>query len=299
MVEGETLSREEADAPGWRTALSKNKRSSRQQESVSTQSDGTAGRRTANAQGVVRRLATASRLPRLPRSHIRVIVRPKGGLDLKKVSQIRLAQALATAAKLPPEESKEDIICPNLTQNILVVSTPEPKNAGAYAALRLIRLGSTEYQVSAYTAASDDTCKGVVRGVDVDIGEQQLAAMIVNQRNPKAMEVRRIKETTTVVVLFSGLKVPNYVMCGTSMLRCTLYMRQTDVCYGCGALGHRADVCPTPTKKVCRGCGVSDPAEDHQCQAKCALCGGGTSNGRQGLQTPLPSPLRGETKKTA
>ncbi|KAH7932231.1 hypothetical protein HPB51_029464 [Rhipicephalus microplus] len=32
--------------------------------------------------------------------------------------------------------------------------------------------------------------------------------MIVNQRNPKAMEVHRIKETTTVVVLFSGLKVP-------------------------------------------------------------------------------------------
>ncbi|KAH7957852.1 hypothetical protein HPB52_023252 [Rhipicephalus sanguineus] len=274
MVEGEAISQEEANAPGWQTALSKNKRSPRQQEGASTQSVGTAGRCTATAQGVVRRLAAASRLPRLPRSHIRVIVRPKGGLDLKKVSLIRLAQALATAANLSPEDTKEDIVCPNLTQNILVVSTPESKNAGAYAALCLIRLGSTDYQVSAYTAASDDTYKGIIRGVDVDIDAQQLAAMIVNQRNPKAMEVHRIKDTTTVVILFSGLKVPNYVMCGTSMLRCTLYKRQTDVCYGCGALGHRADVCPTPTKKVCRGCAVNDPAEDHQCQPKCALCGG-------------------------
>ncbi|KAH7944587.1 hypothetical protein HPB52_021404 [Rhipicephalus sanguineus] len=228
MVEGEAISQEEANAPGWQTALSKNKRSPRQQEGASTQSVGTAGRCTATAQGVIRRLAAASRLPRLPRSHIRVIVRPKGGLDLKKVSLIRLAQALATAANLSPEDTKEDIVCPNLTQNILVVSTPESKNAGAYAALCLIRLGSTDYQVSAYTAASDDTCKGIIRGVDVDIDAQQLAAMIVNQRNPKAMEVHRIKDTTTVVILF----------------------------------------------KVCRGCAVNDPAEDHQCQPKCALCGG-------------------------
>ncbi|KAL1476326.1 hypothetical protein MTO96_036590 [Rhipicephalus appendiculatus] len=208
MVDGEDISHEDANAPGWKTALSKNKRSPRQQEAISSQSVATAGRRTATAQDVVRRLAAASRLPRLPRSHIRVIVRPKGGLDLKKVSLIRLAQALATAAELSPEETKEDIVCPNITQNILVVSTPESKNAGAYAALCLIRLGSTEYQVSAYMAASDDTCKGVIRGVDVDIDEQQLAAMIINQRNPKAMEVHRIKETTTVVILFSGLKAP-------------------------------------------------------------------------------------------
>ncbi|KAH7956991.1 hypothetical protein HPB52_014154 [Rhipicephalus sanguineus] len=259
MVEGEAISQEEANAPGWQTALSKNKRSPRQQEGASTQSVGTAGRCTATAQGVVRRLAAASRLPRLPRSHIRVIVRPKGGLDLKKVSLIRLAQALATAANLSPEDTKEDI-----SQRM---RAPMRRCVSSGLARLTIKF-------SAYTAASDDTCKGIIRGVDVDIDAQQLAAMIVNQRNPKAMEVHRIKDTTTVVILFSGLKVPNYVMCGTSMLRCTLYKRQTDVCYGCGALGHRADVCPTPTKKVCRGCAVNDPAEDHQCQPKCALCGG-------------------------
>lgn len=202
-------------------------------------------------------------------------MRPKGGLNLKKVSLIRLAQALETAAKLSPEETLEDIVYPNITQNIVVVSTPASRNAGAYAALRLICLSSTEYHVSAYTAASDDTCKGVIRRVDVDINERQLAAMIVNQRNPKAMEVHRIKKTTTVVVLFSGLKVPNYVMCGTSMLRCTLYRRQTDVCYECGALGHHANVCARPTKKVCRGYAVKDPANDYQCQPTCALSGRG------------------------
>ncbi|KAH8021296.1 hypothetical protein HPB51_014867 [Rhipicephalus microplus] len=120
------------------------------------------------------------------------VVRPKGGLDLKKVSLSRLAQALETSAKLSPEETLEDIVCPNITQNIVVVSTPAFSNAGASAALQLIRLGSTEYHVSAYTASSDHTCKGFIRGVDVDIDERQLAAMIVNQRNPKALKVHRI-----------------------------------------------------------------------------------------------------------
>ncbi|KAH8041546.1 hypothetical protein HPB51_016991 [Rhipicephalus microplus] len=146
-------------------------RSPRQQASTSSQSEGTAGRHTATAHGGVRRLAAASRLTQLLRSHIRVMVRQKGGLNLKKVSLIRLAQALETAAKLSPEETLEDIVYPNITQNIVVVSTPASRNTGAYAALRLICLSSTEYQVSAYTAASDDTCKGIIRRVDVDINE--------------------------------------------------------------------------------------------------------------------------------
>lgn len=277
MVEGEEISREEANSPGWTSGLGKSKKSPAEAPaSVDGVSHGDVkgGRRTAAPQGVAKRLAAASRLPRLPRDHIRIIVRPRDGLDVKKVSQIRLAQALAMAAALAPAETEGDIVCPNAAQNILVVSTPAKKNALAYAGIQQIRLGEGSYKVATYIAAPDNTCKGVIRGVDADISDAQLQSMIVNQRNPKALEAKRIKTTTTVVVLFDGMKVPNYVVCGVSMLRCTLYRRQKDVCYGCGGLGHRADVCPNPSKKVCRGCGLASPAEDHQCSPKCALCGG-------------------------
>ncbi|KAL1468887.1 hypothetical protein MTO96_041191 [Rhipicephalus appendiculatus] len=63
MVDGEDISHEDANAPGWQTALSKNRRSPRQQEAISIQSVGTSGHRMATAQDVVRRLAAASRLP--------------------------------------------------------------------------------------------------------------------------------------------------------------------------------------------------------------------------------------------
>ncbi|KAL1477418.1 hypothetical protein MTO96_017491 [Rhipicephalus appendiculatus] len=58
------------------------------------------------------------------------------------------------------------------------------------------------------------------------------------------------------------------------MFRCTLFRRQTDVCYACGKVGHRADVCPTPDEVICRGCGKQSPSEEHDCKPMCKLCGG-------------------------
>ncbi|XP_070389366.1 serine/arginine-rich splicing factor 6-like [Dermacentor albipictus] len=34
------------------------------------------------------------------------------------------------------------------------------------------------------------------------------------------------------------------------------------------------DVCPDPSNTICRGCRISNPAEDHRCVPKCGLCGG-------------------------
>ncbi|KAL1466695.1 hypothetical protein MTO96_026462 [Rhipicephalus appendiculatus] len=99
--------------------------------------------------------------------------------------------------------------------------------------------------------------------------------MVVNRRNPEALGVRRIKRTPTIVVLFEGQKVPKHVYFEGVRYPCTLYRRQVDVCYACGELGHRSDVCPNGEgQKKCRGCGMSSPLEDHQCDPKCSICGG-------------------------
>lgn len=110
--------------------------------------------------------------------------------------------------------------------------------------------------------------------MDLDITPSELEEMVLTSKNPSAIGVRRIKNTTAAIVLFSGQKVPRYVRVGMSIHNCSLYRRQLDVCYACGQLGHRADVCPNPEKTICRGCGTSEPAEDHQCTPKCSLCGG-------------------------
>ncbi|CAN7997241.1 unnamed protein product [Ixodes pacificus] len=225
-VEGEDISPEEFQCAGWQSAFTKRKSSQKclpaesEQPANTPRGSSNGGSRTPAS--VKKRLVAASRMPRLPKEHFRVIVRPRGGLNVKNVSQVKIAQALVTAAGLSFTNATEDIICPNAMQNILVVSTPSEHNAKTYAGVEAISIGSAIYEVSSYLAAPDNTCKGIIRNIDLELDHEQLRSLIVQLRNPKALEARRIKNSTTVVILFDGLKVPNYVMCGLSMLRCTL-----------------------------------------------------------------------------
>lgn len=148
MVEGEEISREEANSPGWTTAVCRSKKVRAEAAPGSVPHEGVkGGLRTAAPQGVAKRLAAALRLPRLPRD----------GLDIKKVGQIWLAQAMAMAAALAPGEAEGDIVCLNVAQNVLVVSTPKKRNALANAGIQQIRLGEGSYTVTAYIAAPDNT----------------------------------------------------------------------------------------------------------------------------------------------
>ncbi|KAH7943558.1 hypothetical protein HPB52_009214 [Rhipicephalus sanguineus] len=115
-------------------------------------------------------------------------------------------------------------------------------------------------------------------------------ANIVHERNPLALAAKRIKTSGSVIVLFDGLKVPKFVRYGPTLVRCYLYRKQFDVCFTCGRVGHRSDVCPTPDSVQCRGCGALNPPGDHVCTPKCKFCGGNHPTGdkacRQRFQMP-------------
>ncbi|KAH7968575.1 hypothetical protein HPB52_009832 [Rhipicephalus sanguineus] len=186
--------------------------------------------------GAATRVAAASRLPPLPTDHHSVIVRPGGGLDVPA--------------------AEEDIVCTNDTQNIFVISTPSLQTAEAYAKVRGIVLMERAHPVSADVVASGTTSRGVVRGVDADLPDSELQRLI---QPPSS---------------FSSTEVPNYVRCGMLLLRCPLCKRQIDTCRNCGRVGHRQDVCPTPSEKVCEHCGIKPTGPDHVCVTpKCAFCG--------------------------
>ncbi|KAH8028664.1 hypothetical protein HPB51_018067 [Rhipicephalus microplus] len=131
-----------------------------------------------------------------------------------------------------------------------------------------------EHLVSVYVAASGTTSRGVVRGVNADLPDSERQRLLVSSHNPTLIGARRIKNTTTIILLFDELKVPNYVRCGVLLLRCTSYKRQTDTCRNCSRVGHRQGVCPTPSEKVCGHCCIKPTGPDHECvRPKCALYG--------------------------
>ncbi|KAH8039433.1 hypothetical protein HPB51_007311 [Rhipicephalus microplus] len=281
VVEGMDINPEEAECAGWIEVASKKKKLAERADCnagnapTSATGSGKGGSRTAASQNVLRRVVKASRIPNLPRDHFKTIIRPRGGMDVKKTDLLIFKRSLAKAASLTAEQVFDDTLCTNPFQNIFVVATPFEANARAYARVQEISMGSTVIGLAAYVAASDNTCKGVIRGINVDLSDAELTEMIVHRRNPDALGVRRIKKTPTVIVLLDGQKVPQHVVCDGVRYPYSLYRRQGDVCYACGDLGHRSDVCPKgDEQKKCRGCGMQSPSPDHQCDPTCAICGG-------------------------
>ncbi|KAK8770844.1 hypothetical protein V5799_012691 [Amblyomma americanum] len=139
----------------------------------------------------------------------------------------------------------------------------------------VMRPSGTAHDVSVYETAPHGTVKGVIRGVPMTDTIQEINDYIVQDYNPTALQANRIGKTTTVVTAFDGDKVPNYIRYGNLLVECSLYRKQIYMCYLCGRLGHRMDVCPNPEDKICRVCGMKNPEESHVCtNPKCSLCGG-------------------------
>ncbi|KAL1443277.1 hypothetical protein MTO96_046031, partial [Rhipicephalus appendiculatus] len=185
----------------------------------------------------------------------------------------RIYCCLRNAAGVGRETAQEDSMCINNTQNILVISTPSEDRARRYGAITKLRIGEQEFETSAYRAAPENTSKGLIRGVSKEESSDGILSNLVTSRNPAVLHAKRMGNTDNVIVLFEGFHVPRYVMYGAMLVKCTLYRKHIDVCYCCGRLGHRADVCPNPKDKVCRGCGSKNPAQDHRCEVECQLCG--------------------------
>ncbi|KAH8028421.1 hypothetical protein HPB51_016588 [Rhipicephalus microplus] len=190
-VDGEDISPEELQSPGWTMAVNRWK--------VKTVPDATGEAPRAKPgvatvsqprlpTNVKKQVIAASRRSQLPKDHLRVIVRPRNGLGMRHVNQIKFAFALTKVANLGEEEIAENVVCPNFMQNIAVVSTPTKTNARAYASISSVVLGSVEYEVNAYIAASDDTCKEVIRGVALDIDPVKFQALSVHERDTAALK---------------------------------------------------------------------------------------------------------------
>lgn len=282
-VEGEILTPEDfTKDSGWQLVAAR--RSTRRRNAAANQTGadvvevqpnaGSNARCRPDHAGIKSKIIRGGRMPPLPKEEAKIIVRPRGGLCISKVGPTAVADAIWQAAGLDSATRDTDTMCPNFQQNIMVISTPNRNNAARYVGISGISVADRRFEVSAYEAAPHSTCKGVIRGISLSDGPVMIDKKLVNPRNPTVLGAKRIKNTGTVVVLFDGYKVPNFVSYGGIIVKCTLFRKQMDVCYSCGRLGHRSDVCPSPNEAICRGCGEANPDAQHRCDPKCKLCGG-------------------------
>lgn len=246
---------------------------------------------------VVDRVIRASRMPRFGvRGDTKIIVRPRGGLDLRRVSDVALAAAVKNAAGVELPAASEDLVCINGTQNVIVISCSCKERARKYIGITALKMGDTLYEARAYATVPEGCAKGVIRGIPLTHTRKQIEEALLGPRNPSLIAAERIGSSGAVIVVFEGEVVPSRVVYDSVVLRCTLYRKHYEVCRICGKVGHRADVCPTPSARRCLGCG-KDPTPGHECMAKCKLCGGPHETGDRRCKNKFREPYIVRSRK--
>ncbi|KAH9378713.1 hypothetical protein HPB48_006097 [Haemaphysalis longicornis] len=222
------------------------------------------------------RVLRATRMPDLPRDAINIVMRPRGGLQVFEVSRVEISRAITAAAKVGGVAAKDDVVCPNRQQNIVIVSTPKRENADKYALVERLAIDRTSHEMSAYESPHGSV-KGVIRGVPLTDTAREIQELVIHEHDPSPLLASRIGKTTSVVIAFAWSKVANYVQYENLPVECSLYRKQIDQC---GRVGHRMNVCPNPQNRICRGWGVANPDSKPTCNTK------------TGLQSPFQHLLR-------
>ncbi|KAL1466765.1 hypothetical protein MTO96_042515, partial [Rhipicephalus appendiculatus] len=287
IVAGTEITPQELEASEWLTQVNKSReartskgttippasdtqdgRSSSHKTSNASNDDTVATDRSLTPRQRGRRLAlnsVASKQPRLPSDALKLIVRPRGGLLLSKITNFILFEVVCTAANFAKTSVRgEDLIQVNAKQNTFAYCTPAVERAE-----RVLRL--KELVISVYCAPDESQGRGVIRGVDLRLDHQGIQEELQDPRNPPIVDFRRLGNTTAVLLTFKEPRDPTWIYLCNARHRCNLY-KKFEVCYRCSELGHRADVCASTVIK-CRGCAIPDPPSDHVCVPTCRLCG--------------------------
>ncbi|KAH7951836.1 hypothetical protein HPB52_013572 [Rhipicephalus sanguineus] len=213
------------------------------------------------------------RPPPLPVDDLKVVFRPQGGLRLSDWAQHLVARAISIAAGLPGETVNKLLFRINAERNIAIASTPDETTATKLQAVTVLNLGTQRYETHAYIAAPDNSCKGVSMGPEKNTSPTELLDNIYTP-DAEILHARMMGSTNTALITFAGLQVPRYVYYYRAEYRCYIHRPRKQVCAICLALGHRADVCPTPSERRCHACGVETPAPQHSCTTRCFHCKG-------------------------
>ncbi|KAH8029392.1 hypothetical protein HPB51_000046 [Rhipicephalus microplus] len=255
-VEGTEIAPEDATLEaGWISSHRNKQRKHASNAPASPTGQGSASD-TPMLNGSAQRLPRKPRQPRLPDDQVKVVIRLSDGLNLSKVGEAQLRDAILREVDLHATLLKEDIYRTCVEANLIVVSTPHLSNAEIYSRISKLHVETETYDVRAYVTSPENTAKGVIHNISPYDSPEDISASLVNDRNPKILQARRMGKTNMVLIVFDGDQVPFHVYYRGTEYRCYLHKKRAEVCDKCGTVGHRSDVCPKPNVVICTLCGT-------------------------------------------
>ncbi|KAL1447416.1 hypothetical protein MTO96_044302 [Rhipicephalus appendiculatus] len=275
VVEGTEITPEDATfEAGWISSHRNKQRKHASNAPASPTRQGSASD-TPMPNGSAQRPLRKPRQPRLPDDHVKVGIRPRDGLNLSKVGEAQLRDAILREVDLNATLLKEDIYrtCVEANSSLL---------AHLISPTRKSTVGSPNYSWKPIPMTfeptllpPENTAKGVIHNIPSYDCPENISASLVNDRNPTILQaLRRMGKTNTALILFDGDQVPFPVYYRGAEYKCYLHKKRTEVCDNCGGSWPPPGCLPkTKCRNLHAGCGTANPATDHPCTLKCFLCG--------------------------
>lgn len=262
--------------PVGQTAASKTQASATDAKASSPATCEERGARTPISEDATARSRPRRRAPPLPRTDMKIIIRPAPGLILRKLQTHQVARAIVQATGGAPTCKGDDFITRlRPGSNIIIVSTPHEGTAATLMKITSLTFHGRSHPVKVYLSTPEDLLKGVVHGIDVGTSEEELMANLrVRTHGVRIVRARMLGQSQTALLHFEGPQVPRFVYFYGGEMPCRDYQPTRQFCPICRTTGHRPDVCPNPTVRACNTCNHPNPEAGHTCVPKCALCGG-------------------------
>ncbi|KAH9360363.1 hypothetical protein HPB48_022558 [Haemaphysalis longicornis] len=126
-----------------------------------------------------------------------------------------------------------------------------------------------------YEMPPEDSCKGVVHGIDAGTPTSELMANLCAP-GTDIINARMMGRSETAIITFRGTYIPPYVLLYMAKYRCKPHKPKAQFCNTCYCIGHRADVCPQAGSQKCKKCGklLDEPDQQHECHMNCVNCHG-------------------------
>ncbi|KAH7964064.1 hypothetical protein HPB51_027697 [Rhipicephalus microplus] len=232
------------------------------------------------------------KLPPLPKDDYKIVIRPNQGLPLRNILTPTLAQAIIEACQAGIGDD-HFILRINPGSNIAILSTKYEEVADKVRLIRALVLNGRAHAVRAYAANGDDTLRGVIHGVPMNISTETLMAHLrVRTHGVEIITARMIGTTKSAAITFFGPTLPRTVYYYGCELHCYPFRPTIQVCKVCREKGHHADVCPHPDRPIFRLCGPINPTDGHPCSISCGSCGEAHPTGdptcKKRLKPPKP-----------
>ncbi|KAH9372461.1 hypothetical protein HPB48_011311 [Haemaphysalis longicornis] len=211
---------------------------------------------------------TVLRKKQQPKNQSTLVLRPQDGFVLATHRPAALMMAIESTANLLQSEAKAIYVDVPRHQNIAVIKSLRYSATKKIVRITGIYIGGQIRRVRIYATAPEDSCRGIVHGIEVSTSPEQLTQNLCAP-NTDFLSARMMGKSETALSTFRGTYVPRFVLYHRAKYDCKPHKPKAQFFFTCCGIGHRADICPQAGVIKCKACGslLDTPDQEHSCSS--------------------------------